>query len=293
MQLINGTALAATSRAELHAALLRSGLTPHLAVLLVGHDPASALYVRLKQKAAEELGIRVTVEHLTEMTNDDALVALIQDWNEDDDIDGILVQLPLPAYHDEQKVIDAMDPKKDADGFHPANLGALYHGEAFVIPPVHEGILRLIAQTPAHINGAQVVIIGNSDIFSKPLERLLTTAGAHVTRLHADQLEHAASKEQLAAAHIVISAVGSPNLIQPAQVRDDCVLIDVGTTKLADGKIAGDVARAAFTDTDCWITPVPGGVGPMTIAQLLWNVYRLAERKKLDLQMVRGVFTQT
>lgn len=273
MHLIDGKTLAETQRNALRTLLEQSAVKPRLAVLLVGDDPASALYVKLKKKAAEEIGIQVDVTHESGATTTEALVALVKRWNADKAIHGILVQLPLPVQFDEQNVIDAMDPKKDADGFHPENLEALARGEATIIPPVHEGILRLISQTPIRINGAHAVIIGKSDIFTKPLERLLKTGGATVTRLHPEDL----AREEVKTADIVVSAVGAPNLIKPLHVKDGAVLIDVGTTKLENNRIAGDIDSAAFHETECWITPVPGGVGPMTIAQLLWNVYRLAK----------------
>lgn len=276
MHLIDGKTLAATLQADLQALLKTSGLHPRLAVLLVGNDPASALYVKLKKKAAEEIGIQVDITHKDDTCSTADLIALIEGWNQDPAIDGILVQLPLPAAYDEQKVIDAMAAKKDADGFHPENIAALAQGKATIIPPVHEGILRLISQAPVHVNGARTVIIGNSEIFTKPLERLLTTAGSLVTRLGPDDL----SRSEVKAADIVISAVGSARFIKPVHVKDGAVLIDVGTTTLENNKIAGDVDRHAFEETDCWITPVPGGVGPMTIAQLLWNVYALAKNKR-------------
>ncbi len=276
MHLIDGKTLAATLQADLQALLKTSGLHPRLAVLLVGDDPASALYVKLKKKAAEEIGIQVDITHKDDECSTADLIALIEGWNQDPAIDGILVQLPLPAAYDEQKVIDAMAAKKDADGFHPENIAALAQGKAAIIPPVHEGILRLISQAPVHVNGARTVIIGNSEIFTKPLERLLTTAGSLVTRLGPDDL----SRSEVKAADIVISAVGSARFIKPAHVKDGAVLIDVGTTTLENNKIAGDVDRHAFEETDCWITPVPGGVGPMTIAQLLWNVYTLAKNNQ-------------
>ncbi len=274
MHLIDGKALARRSKDALAQKLTGLTQAPGLAVLLVGEDPASALYVKLKKKAAEEIGIRVEVAHRNDSTPPEELRSLIQDWNADPAIQGILIQLPLPARYDEQALIDVMDPAKDADGFHPANLTALNQGEAAIIPPVHEGILRLINEAPVRVNGARVVLFGNSEIFTQPLERLLRAAGAFVTRLPATDVE----REEVKEADIVISAVGSPHFLNPSHVRSTAVVIDVGTTKQPDGTLAGDVESAAFTDTDCWITPVPGGVGPMTIAQLLWNVYRLAER---------------
>lgn len=274
MHRIDGTSLAGQLRDQLKNTLKISGLTPCLAVLLVGDDPASTLYVKLKKKAAEEVGIKVELVHASATAPESELMSLIKQWNADPNVHGILIQLPLPAHFEEQRIIDAMAPKKDADGFHPDNLAKLYDGDAQIIPPVHEGILRLIGQTPLRINGAKTVILGNSEIFTKPLERLLTTAGANVTRLHADQV----SDEAVKAADLVISAVGSAHLIQPRHVKDDVVIIDVGTTKLANDTIVGDVEYDTFEPTDCWITPVPGGVGPMTIAQLLWNVFTLAKR---------------
>lgn len=274
MPILKGETLAETLRTELKTQVQTLSRAPHLAVLLVGEDPASALYVKLKKKAAEEIGIRVTVIPVEGTSTTAALVSQIERWNEDSSIDGILVQLPLPAFYDEQAVINAMDPKKDVDGFHPENLAALERGEASIIPPVHEGILRLIAQTPVHINGARAALLGNSDIFTKPLADLLTKAGCLVTRLGATDV----AREEVKEAEIVISAVGSPHFIKPEHVKEEAVLIDVGTTKLENGTLAGDFDTKAFTETACWITPVPGGVGPMTIAQLLWNVYHVAQK---------------
>lgn len=274
MHIIDGKALAEELRQDLAKKLKNSQVQPFLAVLLVGNDPASALYVKLKKKAAEEIGIRVEITHKDDSCSEDELVGLIQAWNQDLGVHGILVQLPLPARYNEQRVIDTMDPQKDADGFHPENVAALYRGEAAIIPPVHEGILRLISKTPVHVNGARTIIFGNSDIFTKPLERLLKSAGAIVTRLSA----HDVGREEVQEADIVISAIGTPHFIQPKHVKPNAVLIDVGTTKIENEKLAGDIEFKAFEETDCWITPVPGGVGPMTIAQLLWNVFALAER---------------
>jgi len=276
MHIIDGKALAEELRQDLAKKLKNSQSQPFLAVLLVGDDPASALYVKLKKKAAEEIGIRVEITHKDDSTSEEELTNLIQSWNRNPAIHGILVQLPLPARYNEQRIIDLMDPKKDADGFHPEYVAALYRGEAAIIPPVHEGILRLISKTPVHVNGARTVIFGNSEIFTKPLERLLSSAGAVVTRLSANDV----GREEVQDADIVISAIGTPHFIQPKQVKPTAVLIDVGTTKVENEKLAGDVDFNAFKETDCWITPVPGGVGPMTIAQLLWNVFALAERAK-------------
>ncbi len=246
-------------------------MQPRLGVLLVGDDPASHLYVRLKREAAEQAGIALDVQTRDATTPDDELIACIQAWNADPQTHAILVQLPLPTGHDESRVIGAIDPVKDVDGFHPAHLAAWDTGMASIIPPVHEGVLRLINATDVPVNLAHVALIANSEIFAKPLAHLLRTAGSFVSVMSADTLDPATLRES----EIVITAVGKPRLITSPMVKNDVVLIDVGTTKLPNGKLAGDVDLDSFSHTNAHITPVPGGVGPMTIAQLLTNVVRL------------------
>ncbi len=272
MHIINGTVLATKLRHELRIDIAEVGILPYLKVMLVGSDPASHLYVSLKKKAAEEVGIRVDVHELSADTPDDTLVQMIEEWNADTGVHGILVQLPFPRGHIEQRVIDAIAPEKDVDGFHPQNVTALTEGVATVIPPLHEGILRLIAESSLSVNGSQAVIIANSDIFASPLAHLLKTAGAHTHIMKPDDIELSTLK----LADIVIIAIGRTRFLQATAVKSSAVVIDVGTNKQADGRVVGDVDFASFEVTDAWVTPVPGGVGPMTIAQLLRNVFRLA-----------------
>jgi methylenetetrahydrofolate dehydrogenase (NADP+)/methenyltetrahydrofolate cyclohydrolase len=268
MKIIDGRALAAEIRATTADRISASGHTPKLAVLLVGDDSASHLYVSLKEKAAKEVGVATEIHRLPATTSDDKLVQLIETWNADDSINGILIQLPLPAGHDETRIVAAMDPKKDADGFHPKNIENLLAGKGTIISPVHEGILRLIAATDVVPNGATAALIVNSDVFAKPLAYLLEKAGSRVTTTSADDLD----KKAVATAQIVIIAIGRANYLQRGMVSSNACIIDVGTNKLDDGKTVGDVDAASLENVPGWLSPVPGGVGPMTIALLLKNV---------------------
>lgn len=244
--------------------------------MLVGDDAPSHLYVRLKKERAEKVGIRVEVHALPAETTDQELIALIRVWNADADVNAILVQLPLPKGHEDQRVIDAISPEKDVDGFHPANVAALLHNQPVVAAsPLHKGILRLIAETPVTLAHRSVVIIAKGKIFSEPLAHLLSQQGAIVRVMHPDDLDDDALKS----ADIVVIAIGRKRFLRAAQVKDDAVLIDVGTNKEPDGTVIGDVDRASFADTHVFLTPVPGGVGPMTIALLLRNVLLLAMRQ--------------
>ncbi len=278
MHLIDGKTLARKIRDEIAEDVQRMKRDPKLAVLLVGNDPASHLYVTLKEKAAAEAGIRLDTRRLPAETTDDELVRIIEGWNADTDVDAILVQLPLPPNHDEKRIIASLDPQKDVDGFHPRNIEKLLAGNPIIVPPVHEGILRLMSTTPVRVNGANVVIIGNSDIFATPLKRLLTTAGASVDVMSPDDLQ----KTLLAQADVVVIAVGRAAFLHPSMTKDDVVIIDVGTNRLPNGTVIGDTDQASYEKKEnVWLTPVPGGVGPMTIAQLLKNVVRLAQARPL------------
>jgi methylenetetrahydrofolate dehydrogenase (NADP+)/methenyltetrahydrofolate cyclohydrolase len=273
MKSIDGRALAATIRAELKTKVAVSGLHPKLAVLLVGDDPASQLYVSLKEKAAAEVGITTDIHRLPADTTTEELVHVVETWNADPSVTAILVQLPLPAGQDTDAIINAIDPMKDADGFHPKNVDALVAGTGTIIPPLHEGILRLIAATDVAPNTAKVAIIANSDEFSKPLSYLLGKAGAFIETMRPDDL----NREALAKAQIVVIAVGRENFLRRGMVSADTCIIDVGTNQAEDGKTVGDVDAGSLTELDGWLSPVPGGVGPMTIAMLLKNVFHLAE----------------
>jgi methylenetetrahydrofolate dehydrogenase (NADP+)/methenyltetrahydrofolate cyclohydrolase len=263
MHLIDGKVLAAKIRGETKEQISRLGLKPKLGIVLVGNDPASELYVALKNKAADEVGVIVETRRFPAEATDGEIIATIDEWNRDADTHGILVQLPLPPNHDENRIIDAVDPVKDADGFHP-------RGQA--VPPIHRGVLRLVNETPLKLNGATAAIVANSEIFSAPLQRLLALAGMLVTVMKSDDL----NLRRLFAADLVVTAVGKAKFLISALVKDSAVIIDVGTNKTADGKVCGDADRQSFEATDCWLSPVPGGVGPMTIAELLQRVTDLA-----------------
>ncbi len=268
MQIIDGRAIAQTIREQIK----KDGVHAKLGVLLVGSDPASELYVHLKEKAAHEVGIETDIRRLPAFTPDEELKEIIQSWNADPGVHGILVQLPLPEGHNTDDVIAAMDPKKDVDGFHPANIAALYEGNASIISPVHEGVLRLIASTGIPMNTTKVAIIANGDVFAKPLEYLLRKAGAFVTIVKPDELE----RKILLTSNIIVVAVGKAKLLDATHIAPNTVVIDVGTNRTADGKTVGDVDADAIKNMPGWLSPVPGGVGPMTIALLLKNVARLS-----------------
>ncbi|MDO8618219.1 MAG: bifunctional 5,10-methylenetetrahydrofolate dehydrogenase/5,10-methenyltetrahydrofolate cyclohydrolase [Candidatus Uhrbacteria bacterium] len=268
MQLIDGKSLAARIRAEVKRDVAELKTVPVLNILLVGDDPASRLYVALKKKAASEVGVQVNIFEFAAETPDEQLISLIEQWNHDSSVHAILVQIPLPYGHDEERVIAAIDPKKDVDGFHPHTT---------MIPPVHEGILRLINEAPVAINGEQAAIIANSEIFAAPLQRMLTTGGMSVVMMTPDLLD----AQVLAASTVVVVAVGRINFLHANMTPQARVIIDVGTNKAFDGGVCGDVDSNSYRDQDAWITPVPGGVGPMTIAQLLKNVVRLSRQNFL------------
>lgn len=265
MHLIDGKALAASIRAEVKEEVKGLGVTPCLKVMIVGDDPASHLYVALKKKAGEEVGINVEIHGFEATATEEQLLTTLDKWNADKQVHGILVQVPLPHGFDQDKITHRIAPEKDVDGFHP---------ETLVIAPVHEGILRLIAQSDLRMPGAQAVVLANSKTFADPLARLLSTAGASADILDPDNLD----RDLLAAADIVVAAIGRAGFVHPSLTKDGAVIIDVGTNKGDDGKTIGDADIEAYKKTDSWVTPVPGGVGPMTIALLLRNVMTLAKR---------------
>lgn len=274
MHLIDGKHLAEKIREEVRKEVQTLHKAPVLNVLLVGEDPASELYVNLKKKAGEEAGISVHIHHLPADTPDEQLFDLVRTWNNDPNIDGILIQIPLPPGHNQDELTKSISPEKDADGFHPAHFAALQEGKITVLPPVHEGILRLINETPMKLAGAQGIIISKSETFSAPLQRLLQTAGMSIEVMHPDEID----EERLQEADLVVTAVGRLNFLKPSMVRDNAVIIDVGTNKTKEGKTRGDADLDGFEKTDVWITPVPGGVGPMTIALLLQNVLKITRQ---------------
>jgi len=265
MHIIDGKALAARIKHDLVSEVRALAKVPRLNVLLVGNDAASRLYVNLKKQAGVETGIQVHVEEKPATSSQAELEAIIDAWNQDPAVNAILIQLPLPINFDTHALINRIALTKDADGFHPNNPNPL--------SPLHEGILRLISQTPLRLAGAQGVIVANSEIFANPLKHILQTGGVSVDVMHPDEL----NKSRMQEADLIISAVGRPEYLPASWVKDNAVLIDVGTTKV-DGKTIGDFERSSIENTDCWLTPVPGGVGPMTVALLLKNVYQLTKQ---------------
>lgn len=279
--IIDGKAIACRLRAETAAEVLlfreQSGATPHLAAVLVGDDPASAMYVRNKQRACEGAGIRSTLHRLPASTSERALLDLVERLNADRDMHGILVQLPLPRQIDEAAVLDAVSPLKDVDCFHPENVGLLVQGRPRFVPCTPAGCQRLLAECGARTDGAHAVVLGRSEIVGKPMALLLmqkgTAANATVTVCHSRTRD---ITEIAAQADILIAALGKPEFVTAEMVKPGAVVIDVGITRLADGRLVGDVDFNAVRERAAALTPVPGGVGPMTIAMLLGNALQAA-----------------
>jgi len=270
-QILDGKSLAAELRADIRqrvAALSQRGKRPGVAVLLVGDDAASRVYVRNKTRACEETGIRSRQIDLPASVSETALLAEIERLNDDPEIHGILVQLPLPPHLDVARVQAAVSPAKDADGFHVENLGALLAGRPRLVPCTPAGILRLIERAGVPLAGRRAVVIGRSNIVGKPLALLLLQKDATVTICHSQSRD----LESIArSADLLVAAVGRAKLVTGAMVKPGACVIDVGMNRLADGKLAGDVDFASAAEVAGWITPVPGGVGPMTVAMLLEN----------------------
>jgi methylenetetrahydrofolate dehydrogenase (NADP+)/methenyltetrahydrofolate cyclohydrolase len=276
---IDGKAVAARLRAEVArtaSELRASGVAPALAVVLVGDDPASAVYVRNKTRAAREANVDVRDHKLPASTTQAELAALIDSLNRDPAIDGILVQLPLPAPLDAEAVIEALDPAKDVDGLHPTNLGYLAQGRPRFVPCTPSGCMRLLREVETQLAGARAVVIGRSLLVGKPIALLLASANATVTMCHSRTRELA---DEVRRADIVVVAAGRPGLVRGEWIMPGAVVLDVGMNRLADGKLVGDVDFAAAAERARAITPVPGGVGPMTIACLLENTVTAARRR--------------
>ena len=282
MQLIDGKALAALIRQEVAEEVKKLPSQPGLGVILIGEDAASSVYVNLKDKAANEAGIKTDIRRLPASATDEELVEIIRQWNESESVNAILVQLPLPPGHDADKVISAIHPLKDVDGFHPDNVEALSEGNGLIIPPVHEGIMRLIAASGLDPRGKSATVIANSDTFADPLHHLLRRAGFVTVMMQPDELD----AETLQQSNVIVIAIGRPGFLGPDLVKPGAVVIDVGTTKDERGRVRGDADLESFKDKDVWITPVPGGVGPMTVALLLKNVVRLVELQRTEREVL-------
>jgi methylenetetrahydrofolate dehydrogenase (NADP+)/methenyltetrahydrofolate cyclohydrolase len=263
-------------RVEVEALKAEHDITPGLAVVLVGEDPASAVYVRNKSKACEKAGIESFKHTLDKDTTEETLLALIAKLNNDARVDGILVQLPLPDHIDEDKVLEAITPAKDVDGFHPFNVGKLVTGNAVFEPCTPLGIMNLIATTGIELKGKDAVVIGRSNIVGKPMALMLLAKHATVTIVHSRTQN---LPEKVKAADVIVAAVGIANFVKGDWVKDGAIVIDVGINRLDDGTLTGDVDFEAASKKAAYITPVPGGVGPMTIAMLLKNTVRSAKRR--------------
>jgi len=277
--IIDGKLIAAKVRAEVAQAvkeLQARGIRPGLTVVRVGEDPASAIYVRGKRKDCEEVGIHSEEHHLPATAPQAELMALIARLNADPGVHGILVQLPLPKQLDERAVLDAIAPTKDADGFHPFNVGALWSG----IPGVPRactpaGVMRMLDEAKVDPKGKRAIVVGRSNIVGKPMAAMLLERHATVTVAHSRTVDLAG---EVGRAEIVVAAIGKAEMIRGAWIREGAVVVDVGMNRLADGKLVGDVEYAAAAKRASAITPVPGGVGPMTRAMLLVNTIELARR---------------
>ncbi|TLY45106.1 MAG: bifunctional methylenetetrahydrofolate dehydrogenase/methenyltetrahydrofolate cyclohydrolase FolD [Nitrospirae bacterium] len=278
-RLIDGKALAQGIReriakdvVELHA---RVGIRPGLAAILVGDDPASKLYVKNKQKACDAAGIYVDEHKLPASTNQAELLALIEKVNADPKVHGILVQLPLPKQIDSKVILDAVSPLKDADGFHPYNMGRLVEGTARFTPCTPKGIIKMIESTGVAIEGKRAVVVGRSNIVGKPTALLLMHRNATVTVCHSKTRDLPAVCRE---AEILVVAIGKARFLTGDMVRAGAIVVDVGVNRLADGTFVGDVDFGPVSERASWISPVPGGVGPMTIAMLLENTLESAKR---------------
>lgn len=280
-EIIDGKVIAAEIRQQISDAvvsLIDKGVTPGLAVVLVGEDPASRVYVSMKEKACAATGI-YSVEHkLPAETGEDELLRLIVALNNDETIDGILVQLPLPGHINEAKVLEAISPDKDVDGFHPYNVGRLVTGNPLFQPCTPYGVMKMLEYTGVDLKGKEVVVVGRSNIVGKPVALMCLAKHATVTICHSRTVD---LPQKIAAADVVIAAVGQPEMIKGSWIKKGAVVIDVGVNRVGEKKLVGDVEFAAACENAAAITPVPGGVGPMTITMLLYNTLESAKRRAL------------
>ncbi|CAI3294875.1 MAG: bifunctional methylenetetrahydrofolate dehydrogenase/methenyltetrahydrofolate cyclohydrolase [Enterococcus cecorum] len=280
MHVLNGKELAQKLQQEMTqevTELKEKGLQPGLAVILVGEDPASQVYVRNKERAANNIGMYSVVYRLPETTSEADLIAKIEELNHDDKVHGILVQLPLPKHINEDLVLDTIDPAKDVDGFHPMNLGNLFAGKPTMIPCTPAGIMELIKLSCLDLAGKNAVIIGRSNIVGKPMAHLLLQANATVTICHSKTKDLPKVAKQ---ADVLVVAIGRANFVTADFVKEGAVVIDVGINRDENNKLTGDVKFDEVAPLTSYITPVPGGVGPMTITMLMRQTIDAAKRKE-------------
>ncbi|HGD4756672.1 TPA: bifunctional methylenetetrahydrofolate dehydrogenase/methenyltetrahydrofolate cyclohydrolase [Streptococcus agalactiae] len=278
-ELIDGKALSQKMQAELGRKVERlkeqHGIIPGLAVILVGDNPASQVYVRNKERSALEAGFKSETLRLSESISQEELIDIIHQYNEDKSIHGILVQLPLPQHINDKKIILAIDPKKDVDGFHPMNTGHLWSGRPMMVPCTPAGIMEMFREYHVDLEGKHAVIIGRSNIVGKPMAQLLLDKNATVTLTHSRTRN---LSEVTKEADILIVAIGQGHFVTKDFVKEGAVVIDVGTNRDENGKLIGDVVFEQVAEVASMITPVPGGVGPMTITMLLEQTYQAALR---------------
>lgn len=276
--IIDGKAISAQIREEIAEKVKlyneKTGLRPGLAVIIVGENPASQVYVRNKKKACEQVGFNSWVYEMPESTTQDELNALIDKLNGDPGVHGILVQLPLPKHLDEEEVILRIKPEKDVDAFHPYNVGRITIGDPKFLPCTPAGIMELLKRSNIEISGKECVVIGRSNIVGKPMALLLLAENGTVTVCHSKTKD---LKEVCRRADVLVVAIGRADFITADMVKEGAVVIDVGMNRNAEGKLTGDVDFASVSEVASYITPVPGGVGPMTITMLLQNTLTAAE----------------
>lgn len=278
-QLIDGKALAAQMREQMTAQvaeLCAKGVTPGLAVVLVGDDPASRVYVTMKEKACAATGIYSDEHKLPAETSQEELLALIDQLNNDERIDGILVQLPLPDHIDEDCILNAISPLKDVDGFHPFSVGCLATGNPTFRSCTPYGVMKMLESIQCDLNGKEVVVVGRSNIVGKPVALMCLAENATVTICHSRTKD---LPGHVGRADVVIAAVGRPEMIKGEWIKEGAVVIDVGINRVGDKKLVGDVEFDAAAERASYITPVPGGVGPMTITMLLFNTVQSATQR--------------
>jgi len=280
MQLIDGKSLATkvqtTVAAEVAQLKQEKNIVPGLAVILVGDDPASHAYVNMKAKACEKVGLYSITHNMPDTISQDEIIATIEMMNNNPRIDGILVQLPLPKHIDTDKILEVIDPKKDVDGFHAYNVGRLVTGLDSFVPCTPLGVMKLFEEYDIDLRGKDVCVVGASNIVGKPMASLLLNAEATVTITHIHTKD---LKAHTSRADIVVVGVGVPGLIKEDMVKEGAIVIDIGTNRIEDGSLVGDVDFTNVSPKCSYITPVPGGVGPMTISMLLSNTLKSAKAR--------------
>lgn len=284
-KLIDGKEIANQKKSEIAnevEKLKREGIIPGLAVILVGNDPASKTYVSNKERTCRELGMHSVLIELPDSVSEEELLLKIEELNHDESIHGILVQMPLPKHINEIKVIETILPEKDVDGFHPVNIGRMITGQDSFLPCTPHGIMEMINYIDVDISGKHVVVVGRSNIVGKPAGQLFLNKNATVTYCHSKTVD---LKEYTKQADILVAAVGKVNVITKEHVKNGAIVIDVGMNRDSEGRLCGDVDFNAVKDISSYITPVPGGVGPMTITMLMFNTLKAAKSLQNKLQL--------